>query len=153
MNYVDNNKLLEELKIYAETGDKTEKFGSMILLIAQRYSEKGSFAGYSYRDDMICEAVLTCLRYMHNFDVDKDDPNPFAYFSRVIHNSFLNYIAKQKTHSNIKDICYKGMDLIVKDPSTDDEMTFFDVCGIDYQSIRGNKKRKRKKRKPVVKEA
>jgi len=147
MNYINNEKLLTEIKIFKNTGEKTEKLGNMLLLLAKRYSDKGSFAGYSWKDDMQCEAVLTCLKYMHNFDVTIESPNPFAYFSRIIHNSFLNYIAKQKKHSTIKDICYKNLDTIMPDVINESDYAFFDVCGIDYQSIRGNKKRKKRKKK------
>lgn len=143
MKYVDNEKLLGELRTYSETGIQTEELGKMFLLIAKRYSEKGSFSGYTYKDDMICEAVLTCLKYMHNFDLNKS--NPFAYFSRVVHNSFLNYISQQKKHSKIKDICYKNVDFIMPDENKNDDWELFEVCGINYQSIRGNKKKKRKK--------
>ena len=148
MNYINNENLLHEIKIFQETGERTEKLGNMLLLLAKRYSDKGSFAGYSWKDDMQCEAVLTCLRYMHNFDVNIENPNPFAYFSRIIHNSFLNYIAKQKKHSTIKDICYKNLDRIIPEVGIDEsDFSFFDVCGIDYQVIRGNKKRKKRKKK------
>jgi len=150
MNYVDNDKFLKEIKIYESTGVQTEELGRMVLLIAQNYSAKGSFAGYSYKDDMVCEAVLTCLKYIHNFDVETEDANPFAYFSRVIHNAFLNYISKQKKHSSIKDICYKNIDFLIKDPIEASPMSYFDVSGIDYQVIRGNKKKKRKKRSVPV---
>ncbi len=149
MNYINNEKLLAEVKIYIETGEQTEELGRMLLLLAKRYSDRGSFAGYSWKDDMICEAVFTCLKYMHNFKLDVEKPNPFAYFSRIIHNSFLNYISKQKTHSKIKDICYKNLDFITPDGYSDNEWTYFDVCGIDYQSIRGNKKKKKRKKKKV----
>lgn len=147
MDYIKNKNLLEELRIYKETGERTEELGRMILLLAQRYSDRGSFAGYSWKDDMICEAVLTCIKYMHNFDVDIDNPNPFGYFSRIIHNSFLNYIKKQKIHSKIKDICYKNLDLITPDSIEDDDRKHFDIYSINYQQIRGNKKKKRKKAK------
>jgi DNA-directed RNA polymerase specialized sigma24 family protein len=148
MNYINNEKLLKEIVIYKETGRKTENLGNMLLLLAKRYSERGSFAGYSWKDDMQCDAVLTCLKYMHNFDVNIDNPNPFAYFSRIIHNSFLNYIAKQKKHSTIKDICYKNLETIIPEVGYDDsDFSYFDVCGIDYQVIRGNKKKKKGKKK------
>ncbi len=152
MNYINNEKLLKEVKIYIETEVKSEELGRMLLLLAKKYSEKGSFAGYSWKDDMICEAVLTCVRYMHNFNVTVDNPNPFAYFSRIIHNSFLNYISKQKKHSTIKDICYKNLDFITPDGNSDSEWTYFDVCGIDYQAIRGVKKKKKRKKKVQVQE-
>jgi DNA-directed RNA polymerase specialized sigma24 family protein len=145
MNYINNRELLEEVKIYLETGIQTEKLGGMLLRLAEKYSEKGSFFGYTYKDDMICEAVLTCIKYMHNYDPEKS--NPFAYFSRIIHNSFLSSISKQKKHSKIKDICYKNLDFIVPDSNSSDEYSFFEVNGIDYQPIRGNKKKKHKKKK------
>ena len=147
MNYIDNEKLLEEVKIYSESGIKTEELGRMLLLLATRYSEKGNFAGYSWKDDMIGEAVFTCLRYMHNFNIEIENPNPFAYFSIVIHRSFLNYIQKQKKHSKIKDICYKHIDFITPDGVMDDEYSYFNIHGINYQPIRGDKKKKRRKRK------
>lgn len=150
MNYINNENLLREIKIFKETEQKTEELGRMFLLLAKKYSDKGSFAGYSWKDDMICEAVLTCLRYMHNFDVTVEKPNPFAYFSRIIHNSFLNYIAKQKKHSKIKDICYKNLDFITPEENSDNEWTYFDVCGINYQPIRGNKKKKKRKKKETI---
>jgi DNA-directed RNA polymerase specialized sigma24 family protein len=151
MNYINNESLLKEIKSFSETGIQSEELGRMLLLLAKRYSDRGSFSGYSWKDDMICEAVLTCLKYMHNFDVNIDSPNPFAYFSRIIHNSFLNYISKQKKHSQIKDICYKNIDFITPDPNSDDDRNYFDICGIDYQTIRGNKKKKKRKRRTEIK--
>lgn len=151
MNYLNNEKLLIELKKYIKKGIQTEELGRMFLLLARRYSSKGSFAGYSWREDMVCEAVLTCLKYMHNFDVGVESPNPFAYFSKVIHNSFLNYNSKQKEHSAIKDICYKNLDYILADVNSDNEFTFFNVEGINYQAIRGLKKKKKRKKKVIKK--
>jgi len=95
MNYVDNASLLKEVKVYKDTGCRSENLGQMILLIATRYSEKGSFAGYTYKDDMVCEAVLTCIKYMHNFDVEKEGANPFAYLVRTFIMPFLIILLKK----------------------------------------------------------
>jgi DNA-directed RNA polymerase specialized sigma24 family protein len=152
MNYVNNSSLLKEIRIYNATGERTEALGSMLLLIATRYAEKGSFAGYSWKDDMIGDAVLTCIKYMHNFDPSIEGANPFAYFSKVVHNSFLNYISKQKKHSNIKDICYKNVEALTQDVCSY-EPQFFTVSAIDYQAIRGKKKKKKRKRKKKPTEA
>lgn len=147
MNYLNNKDLLEEIRIYKETGEQSERLGKMFLLLAKKYSERGNFAGYTYKDDMICEAILTCLKYMHNFDPTIENPNPFAYFSRIIHNSFLNFISKQKKHSAIKDICYKNMDFLSQDINEERDTCYFDVNGIDYQQIRGNRKKKKRRKK------
>lgn len=153
MNYVNNESLLREVRVYKNTGVRTEELGAMLLLIASRYSEKGSFAGYSWKDDMVCEAVLTCIKYMHNFQTEKEGANPFAYFSKVVHNSFLNYIAKQKKHSNIKDVCYKNIEALTQDVCFDSEPQYFTVSAIDYQAIRGKKKKKKRKRKKKTEES
>jgi len=148
MNYLKNENLLREIEKYNETGKQSEELGKMFLLLAKKYSEKGNFAGYTYKDDMICEAVLTCIRYMHNFDPSKQEhPNPFAYFSRIVHNSFLNFISKQKKHSAIKDICYKNVDFLSPDVNDERETCHFYVNGIDYQQIRGNKKKQKRRKK------
>ena len=64
MNYINNKKLLTEIKKYKENGIRSEELGKMFLLLAKRYSSRGSFAGYSWKDDMIAEAVFTCIKYI-----------------------------------------------------------------------------------------
>lgn len=150
MDYVDKDKLLKEIELYKETGIKSEELGRMVLLIATRYSERGNFSGYTWKDDMIGEAVFTCLKYIHNFDPEKENSNPFAYISIIVHRAFLNYIAKQKKHSSIKDECYKYAfmyenDFLIRPYEKD----YFRTSGINYQIIKGmtSKKRKKKKKK------
>ena len=141
--YVKNKDLLAEIMKCREDDVITEELGRMILQIATNYSNKGNFASYTWKEDMISEAVLTCLRYMHNFDPNKmERPNPFAYFTTVIHNAFINYIRKQNKHSEIKDICYKKAHILEED-------TFwFTPKAIDYRDLRKyDKPIKRKKKK------
>ena len=118
---------------YKETGVISEELGRMIWYIAKNYSKKGSFSGYTWREDMISEAILTCLKYMHNFDPTKQKyPNPFAYFTTIVHNAFVNYIRKQKKHSEIKDICYKRYQLF----DSIGKKYHVETKAIDYQLLR-----------------
>ena len=75
-------------------------------------------------------------------------------YGKIIHNAFLNYIAKQKKHSNIKDVCYKNLDFLLEDSCYEkgSEAQYFNVSAIDYQVIRGKKKKKRRKKKKKVTE-
>jgi DNA-directed RNA polymerase specialized sigma24 family protein len=146
MKYLDNLVFLNELCEY-QSGNKTDEFGKMLLLIAKKYAERGCFSGYTWKDDMICDAVLTCIRYVDSFNVKIENPNPFAYFSKIIHHSFLNFIAKQKKHSSIKDICYRNMDIFDSDKLEDNDMKYFNVPGLDYECILGATKKKRKRKK------
>ncbi len=105
-NYVNNKELLKEILKFKENNIISEELGDMLLKISNNYSSKGSFAGYTWRSDMVSEAVLTCIRYLKNFNPEKST-NAFAYVTQICKNSFKLYIKKQKTHSKIKDICYK----------------------------------------------
>ena len=140
--YVKNKDLLIEIIKYKKTGIISEELGEMIFKIAKNYATKGNFSGYTYIQDMISEAVLTCLKYMHNFNPNKYKyPNPFAYFTTIIYHSFLNYIRKQKKHSEIKDICYKRIDLLEEDKYND----YYLIKAINYQVLRSLDKPKKKK--------
>jgi len=141
--YVRNKDLLAEIATCRKDEVITNELGRMIQKIAINYSNKGSFASYTWREDMISEAVLTCLKYMHNFNPTKyARPNPFAYFTTVIHNAFINYIRKQNKHSEIKDICYKKAHIL------DEDTFWFTPKAIDYRELRKyDKPVKRKKKK------
>ena len=121
-HYIKNKDLLLEIKKYIETcrwdengkyiegsGIVHEELGRMIITIAKNFSTKPNFSGYTWKNDMVGEAVLTCVKYIHNFKVNTDrPPNPFAYITTICYNSFVNYIKKQKNHSIIKDTLYNN---------------------------------------------
>ena len=105
MDYVNNNELLEEIKKFKKIGIASERFGEMIILIAEHYASIGSFSGYTWREDMVSEATLTIIKYIKNFDIDKSN-NAFSYITKICKNSYRAYIKNQNKHSKIKDICY-----------------------------------------------
>lgn len=84
----------------------SEYIGECIWLIANRLSTNRNFIGYTYREEMIGDAIENCLRYLHNFDPDKSK-NPFAYFTQIMYYAFLRRIDKEKKQSYIK---YKSME-------------------------------------------
>jgi len=129
-HYVKNKDLLVEIDKYKTTGKISEELGRMITAIASNYSDKGSFSGYSWKRDMICDAVFTCVKYIHNFDPDKQKhPNPFAYITTICHNAFVNYIRKQNKHSKIKDICYNRVSVLIENDSYMEK-------GINYENLK-----------------
>lgn len=108
-HYVDNKKFFDTLTAYkvavAASPDDIphipEYIGECLLMIATRLANKPNFASYTYRDEMISDAVENCLLYMHNFDPAKSQ-NPFAYFTQIIHFAFLRRIEREKKHTYIK---------------------------------------------------
>ena len=67
-HYVRNKDLIPEIKKFNESGQISEELGRMLLLIAKNLSNKANFINYTWKDDMIQEAVLTCCKYLKNFD-------------------------------------------------------------------------------------
>jgi len=137
MKYVTNKEILPVLSDYKESGIVSEELGQIFYLIARNLSSKGNWSGYTYKEDMVQEAVFTCTKYIKNFDPEKSK-NPFAYITQICHNCFVAYVKKQKKHSNIKDICYKEIERL------DEQNNIWIDKGIDYTVLVDNKKEKKK---------
>lgn len=76
--------------------------GECLLQIATRLSYKYNFVRYTYRDDMIADGLENAIVYgLPNFNPEKTN-NPFAYFTQIIHNSFINRIHKEKKQIYIR---------------------------------------------------
>ena len=115
-HYVDNKLLYTEMIKYKNQYDEAKEnntelprvnayIGNCIKLIAERLSTNRNFISYTYRDEMIGDAIENCLRYIHNFNPDKSQ-NPFAYFTQIMYYAFLRRIEKEKKQTYIK---YKSM--------------------------------------------
>jgi len=131
-HYVSNKEMLEEFRKYKKTGKISNRLGEMFLLIATNLANRSNFIGYTWKDDMIGEAVLTCIKYSKNFDPDKSN-NPWGYISRFCQNSFIEYIKKQKNHSHIKEVLYDNKELV-------DHDQFYSYKSIDYTDLTNKEK-------------
>lgn len=69
--------------------------GECFIKIAQHTSYRPNFIGYTYREEMVNDAIEVCLRGMHNFNPETSD-NPFGYFTLACWRAFLQRIAKEK---------------------------------------------------------
>lgn len=137
MHYVRNKDLIPEIEKFAETERISEELGAMLLLIAKNLSNKGNFINYTWKEDMIQEAVLTCCKYLKNFDLKKSN-NPFSYITTICNHAFVNYINKQKKHSEIKDRCFNEREQV-----TNNEFGFTHKA-IDYTVMAVDNKKKKK---------
>jgi len=125
MDYIRNKDLIPVLAEYKRTGIISNQLAEMFYLIARNLSNKSNWSGYSWKSDLVQEAVLTCVKYIKNFDIDKSQ-NPFAYITQICSNSFKQFVKKQKKHSEIKDTCYKEVDRLEERVGT------FNDRAIDY---------------------
>ena len=111
-NYVDNQKLYEELKNHKAkineclANDKplprlSNYVGVCVQQIAENLVTIPKFNGYSFRDEMVSDGIENVFMYIDNFDPDKY-ANPFAYITKIVYYAFLRRIAREKKHLYIK---------------------------------------------------
>ena len=74
--------------------------------IAEGLSHKANFIRYTYRDEMVMDAVENCLKAVKNYNIDAatrtGNPNAFAYFTQICWYAFLRRIEKEKRQQDIK---------------------------------------------------
>lgn len=80
--------------------------GECFLKIAEGLSHKSNFIRYTYREEMVMDAVENCLRAIENYNVEAATrtgaPNAFAYFTQISWYAFLRRIMKEKKQQEVK---------------------------------------------------
>jgi len=76
------------------------------LKIAEGLSHKSNFIRYTYREEMVMDAVENCLKAIENYNLEAatrtGKPNAFAYFTQISWYAFLRRIAKEKKQQDVK---------------------------------------------------
>ena len=158
-HYVDNKSFYAALVEYQKKCKEAEALGNpipripeyigmCILKIATKLSSKGNFVNYSFKEEMISDGIENSINYLNNFNPEKSN-NPFAYFTRIIYNSYILRIQKEKKQTYIK---YKAYENAVLDGGTyEGEGTNIDVNDnmnafvLDYETKLNEKKPAKKK--------
>ena len=92
-----------------ETDDQlpvvTDYIASCFLKIAEGLSHKSNFIRYTYREEMVMDAVENCLKAIENYNIEAatrtGKPNAFAYFTQIAWFAFLRRIAKEKKQQDL----------------------------------------------------
>lgn len=106
-HYISNKEFTKDVSewIYRRREGSSEKMPDSVAIsvmkLVENYGHKRNYSGYSYLEDMKGEALLTCVKYAHNFNPDKSQ-NAFAYFTQIIDNAFKGYLNKERTQHDIK---------------------------------------------------
>lgn len=116
-HYVENKKFGEAVVEYVNrvTAAKqdnlpipvvTNYIADCFLKIAEGLSHKVNFIRYTYREEMVMDAVENCLRAINNYNPNAvtrtGTPNAFAYFTQICYFAFLRRIEKEKKQQDIK---------------------------------------------------
>lgn len=116
-HYVDNKKFGKALEEYAVVVNKAKADNTTIpvvpnyiaecfLKIAEGLSHKVNFIRYTYREEMVMDAVENCLRAITNYNPNAETrtgtQNAFSYFTQICFFAFLRRIEKEKKQQDIK---------------------------------------------------
>jgi hypothetical protein len=118
-HYIDNKLFFTEMVNYKKAVRKAKRLkeakpklpeyvGKCFMMIAENLSHKPNFLSYTFRDEMISDAIENCVMYADNFDPTKSK-NPFAYFTQIVYYAFLRRIKREKQHLYIK---YKSTEIV-----------------------------------------
>ena len=122
-NYINNKEFSKAIFKYVEECNKCERKGVDLPVvpnyiaqgfqqIAEGLSHRPNFISYSYRDEMVMDAIENCLRAIRNYNIDAatrtGNPNAFAYFTQISYWAFLRRIAKEKKQQDIKDSYFEN---------------------------------------------
>lgn len=84
----------------------TNYIAECLMKIANGLSRSPNFVNYSYREDMVMDAVENCIKAINNYNIDSPtrtgNPNAFSYFTQISYYAFLRRIAKENKQSDIK---------------------------------------------------
>ena len=136
-HYVNNadfsNAVVEYVKTVneAKSSNKTlpkvpDYIAQCFLSIAEGLSHKSNFIRYTYREEMVMDAVENCLKAIENYSIEAatrtGKPNAFAYFTQITWYAFLRRIAKEKKQQDIKlkYLTRSGLEQFVDGDMSDD---------------------------------
>lgn len=115
-NYIDNKEFLKSIVEYQRAVKKARKakvdiptmpnyLGECFYRIAEGFSSLPKYSGYRFREDMVSDAVLHCIKYINSFNPAKSN-NPFGYFTKVVYHAFLQriYYEKRYLYTKFKSI-------------------------------------------------
>ena len=99
VHYVNSREFEEEIRVYYNTGKISEKLGESLTKIANGLSYAPNFINYSYKDDMIGDAIVKMFSALRNKKFRLDSGfSPFSYFTTIAFHAFINRIKKEKKH-------------------------------------------------------
>jgi len=116
-HYVNNRDFSEAVMKYAisardakEKNTKvptvTDYIAQCFIRIAEGLSHRPNFVRYTYREEMVMDAVENCLRAINNYNIETatrtGKPNAFSYFTQICYFAFIRRITKEKKQQDIK---------------------------------------------------
>jgi DNA-directed RNA polymerase specialized sigma24 family protein len=98
--YVNGKEFKAQIVEYYANEDDQKLLGILsenIVKIARGLSYAPNFINYSYRDDMVGDAIVKMFSALRNKKFNTESGhNPFSYFTTIAFHAFINRIKKEK---------------------------------------------------------
>ena len=116
-HYVNNKEFSQAVMDYAvearsarekdtQIPKVTDYIAKCFIRIAEGLSHRPNFVRYTYREEMVMDAVENCLRAIANYNIETatrtGKPNAFSYFTQICYFAFIRRITKEKKQQEIK---------------------------------------------------
>jgi hypothetical protein len=116
-HYVNNKEFSQAVVDYVKSVEDAEERGKeppkvtnyiadCFLKIAEGLSHRPNFIRYTYREEMVMDAVENCLKAIMNYNIEAatrtGNPNAFAYFTQICYYAFIRRIQKEKKQFDVK---------------------------------------------------
>jgi len=114
VHYVNSKEFEEEIQKFYNSNFISIKLGDSINKIAHGLSYAPNFINYSYKDDMIGDAIVKMVSALKNKKFKLNSGfSPFSYFTTIAFHAFINRIKKEKKHhetvTNYRDKIYTDL--------------------------------------------
>jgi len=138
-HYVNNKEFSQAVVDYVKTVREAREKGKddpivtdyiarCFLKISEGLSHKSNFVRYTYREEMVMNAVENCLNAIGNYNIEaatrKGKPNAFGYFTQICWFAFIRRIKKEKKQQDVKlkFLAESGIEEFMIDPNEDPQV-------------------------------
>jgi len=99
VHYVNSKEFEDEIRKYYKTDAMPDKLCESLNKIANGLSYAPNFMNYSYKEEMVGDAIVKMFSALKNkkFKIDCGF-SPFSYFTTIAFHAFINRIKKEKKH-------------------------------------------------------
>lgn len=95
-HYVQPEEFKNQILKYYKTNKFTDDVAESIYKIANRLAFAPNFINYTYREEMVGDAVVRMIEALTSQKFDPLKGNPFSYFTKIAFHAFCNRIKKEK---------------------------------------------------------
>jgi hypothetical protein len=157
-HYVNNAEFSQAVVDYVRLSNEAKASGAPVpivpdyiarcfLKISEGLSHKANFVRYTYREEMVMDAVENCLKAIDNYNIETatrtGKPNAFAYFTQISWYAFLRRIQKEKKQQDIKMkyLTESGIEELISEefhnnPAAQQTQAFVDELRVQIDTIK-----------------